>query len=110
MSDTVFINGRALIHKGSRGQAAATFPDVCNCPPPPTGGPVPTPLPNTVVAADVEGCAATVFVEGNPIAVETSYIARSTGNEIARATGGGVVTGTTQGKAYFVSHSMDVLV
>jgi hypothetical protein len=110
MGDTVFVNGRAVIHRGSAGKAVATFPDVCKCPPTPPAGPVPTPLPNTAVAADVTGCAGTVFVEGNPIAIESSYIGQSTGNEVSQPTGGGVVTSATRGKAYFVSYSMDVLV
>ena len=37
-------------------------------------------------------------------------MARSTGDEVARSTGGGIITHTTQGKAYFQAFSMDVMV
>jgi len=37
-------------------------------------------------------------------------VARSTGDEVARSTGGGIITHTTQGKAYFQAFSMDVMV
>ncbi len=107
MGDNVFVNGRAAVHKGSCGKSTA-FPDVCLCPPGPPAGPVPTPLTNTAVAADLAGGAASVLVEGNPVGTIKSYISKSTGNEVARSTGGGVVSGATQGKARFGSHSMNV--
>jgi uncharacterized Zn-binding protein involved in type VI secretion len=105
----VFINGRAAIYKGCKGQAVA-FPDVCLCPPGPPSGPIPVPLPNTVVAADLDGCAATVTIEGQPVAHLRSFFAKSTGNEVSRSTGGGVVSHATQGMAYFQTGSPDVLV
>jgi uncharacterized Zn-binding protein involved in type VI secretion len=109
MAAPVFINGRAAIHKDCVGQAVA-FPDVCLCPPGPPSGPIPIPLPNTVVAADLAGCAATVTIDGKPVAHLESYFAKSTGNEISRSTGGGVVSHATQGMAFFQSGSPDVLI
>jgi len=109
MADNVFINGRAAIHKGSTGKSIA-FPDVCLCPPSPPSGPIPTPLPNTAQAADLQGGAACVTIEGNPVAHAQSYIAKSTGNEVARSTGGGVITHQVQGKAYFQTFSMNVFI
>jgi hypothetical protein len=109
MGDTVFINLRAAVHKGSAGQSIA-FPDVCLCPPPPPAGPVPTPLPNTVMAADLTGGAPTVLIEGNPVGHQQSYFAKSTGNEVAKSTGGGVVTANVQGSAYWGSYSMNVTI
>jgi len=109
MADKVFINGRAAVHAGSIGKSIA-FPDVCLCPPGPPSGPVPTPLTNTAKAADLDGCAATVTIEGNRMAHAQSFVARSTGDEVARSTGGGIITHTTQGKAYFQTFSMDVMV
>jgi Domain of unknown function (DUF4150) len=109
MGDTVFVNGRAVVHKGSSGKAIA-FPDVCLCPPTPPAGPVPTPLPNNVQAMDLDGGASSVSVEGNPIGKKSSFFAKSTGNEVAQSTGGGVVSHVVQGKAYFQSYSMDVLI
>lgn len=110
MSDTVFANGMAVVHGGSSGKSMMAFPDVCLCPPSPPAGPVPTPLANTASAADLSGGATSVTVEGKPIAKKSSFIAKSTGDEAARSTGGGVVTHVVQGKAYFQSFSMDVLV
>jgi hypothetical protein len=109
MADNVFINGRAAIHSGSAGKSIA-FPDVCLCPPPPPSGPIPTPLPNTAQAMDLQGGATTVTIEGNPIAHAKSFIAKSTGNEVATSTGGGVITHVVQGMAYFQTFSMDVFI
>src|ERR1019366_8841901 len=109
MADNVFINGRAAFHKGSAGKSIA-FPDVCLCPPSPPAGPIPTPLPNTAQAMDLQGGATTVTIEGNPVAHAQSFIAQSTGNEVAQATGGGVVTHMVKGAAYFQTFSMDVFI
>jgi hypothetical protein len=108
VGDTVFVNGRAVVHKGSAGKSIA-FPDVCLCPPTPPAGPIPTPLPNTVQAMDLAGGASSVLTEGNPTGKQSSYFAKSTGNEVSRPTGGGVVTQAVQGKAYFQSYSADVM-
>jgi len=107
MGDKTFVNGMAAVHKGSAGQALA-FPDVCLCPPAPPAGPIPTPLPNAVKASDLDGGAATVLIEGNPAGKLSSFLKQSTGNEVARSTGGGVVSHTVQGKAHFVNGSPNV--
>jgi hypothetical protein len=109
VGDTVFINGRAAVHKGSAGKSIA-FPDVCLCPPTPPAGPIPTPLPNNVQAADMDGGASTVLIEGNPAGKQTSFFKQSTGNVVAQSTGGGVVTAMVQGKAYFQSFAMNVMI
>jgi len=109
MADKVFINGRAAVHAGSAGKSIA-FPDVCLCPPPPPSGPIPTPLPNTAQAMDLQGGAATVTIEGNPAGHAKSFIGKSTGNEVAQSTGGGVITHVVQGKAYFQTFSMNVFI
>jgi N-acetylmuramoyl-L-alanine amidase len=59
---------------------------------------------------DLQGGAATVTIEGNPMAHAKSYIARSTGNEVSQPTGGGVITHQTKGAAYFQTFSMNVFV
>jgi hypothetical protein len=109
MGDTVFINGRAAVHAGSAGKSIA-FPDVCLCPPTPPAGPIPTPLPNNVQAADLDGGASSVLVEGNPMGKQSSNFKKSTGNIVAQSTGGGVVTAQVQGKAYFQSFAMNVMI
>jgi hypothetical protein len=110
MGDSVFINGRAAVHKGSSGTCTAT-PDVCLCPPAPPAGPVPTPLVNMVVAADMDGGASTVQVEGNPVGTRQSFFSKSTGDEVAQTTGGGVLTAVVQGQAKFgFGYSRNVMI
>lgn len=109
MAGKVYINGREAIFKGGSGKSIA-FPDVCLCPPSPPTGPIPTPLMNTAQAADLQNGAATVTIEGKPVAHAMSFIARSTGNEVAQATGGGVITHMVQGAAYFQTYSRDVFI
>ncbi|HEY6476558.1 MAG TPA: PAAR-like domain-containing protein [Polyangia bacterium] len=109
MGDTVFINGRAAVHAGSAGKSIA-FPDVCLCPPTPPAGPIPTPLPNNVKAADLDAGASSVLIEGNPMGKQSSNFKQSTGNIVAQSTGGGVVTAQVQGKAYFQSFAMNVMI
>ena len=109
MGDTVFVNGRAVVHAGSSGKSIA-FPDVCLCPPTPPAGPIPTPLPNNIKAADLDGGASSVLVEGNPMGKKSSNFKLSSGNEVSRPTGGGVVTAGVQGKGYFASFAMNVMI
>lgn len=109
MGDSTFINGRAAVHQGSNGKATG-FPDVCFCPPAPPAGPVPTPLPNNVKAADLDGGATSVLIEGKPAGHARSFFRTSTGNQAAQSTGGGVVSAVVQGKAYFASFSPDVMI
>lgn len=105
----VYTNGRATIYKNGPGRATA-FPDVCLCPPPAPSGPVPTPLSNTVIAADLDNCAAHVTIAGNPVAHRDSHFKKSTGNEVSRPTGGGVVSHAVQGRAIFRSYSPNVFI
>ena len=109
MGDTVFVNGMAAVHAGSSGKSIA-FPDVCLCPPTPPAGPVPTPLPNNIKAADLDAGASSVLVEGNPMGKKSSNFKLSTGNEVSRPTGGGVVTHGVQGKGYFASFAVNVMI
>jgi hypothetical protein len=109
VADTVFINGRSAVHAGSSGQSMC-FPDVNLCPPTPPAGPIPTPLPNIAMAADLAAGATSVSIGGNPVAKKSSFFAKSTGNEVAQPTGGGVVSHMVQGLAYFTSYSMDVTI
>jgi hypothetical protein len=112
MADDVFINGRSAFHAGSAGKSMGAFPDACLCPPPPPGGPVPTPLPNNAVASDLTACAKSIGLQKNPGAHRKSYVAKSTGNEPADPKASGqaaIATHVIQGESYFQSHSMDVL-
>jgi hypothetical protein len=109
VADRVFINGRAAVHRTSAGKSTA-FPDVCLCPPTPPAGPVPAPLTNLVVAMDLGGGARSVTIEGNPMGKRSSFFQKSTGNEVARPTGGGVITMGVQGAAHFQTFSPNVLI
>lgn len=108
MGDTVYVNGRSALHKGSGGRSMAAFPDVCLCPPAPPAGPIPTPLPNNALVSDLEDGEPSVLIDENPAGTKKSYLSKSTGNEVAKQTGGGVVSHAVQGAAYFASYSFDV--
>lgn len=57
------------------------------------------------------GLLRSVLAKGNRIAAHAqSFVAKSTGNEVAQSTGGGILSATTQGKAYFQSFSMNVMI
>lgn len=104
MATTVGVNKLSVVHKGSGG-TVAFMPDVCLTPQP-SGPPVPIPYPNTAMSADADKCAKSVKCDGNPIAVQGSTFAQSTGDEAG--SNGGVVSGCTKGKAEFVAGSFDV--
>jgi hypothetical protein len=109
MGDTVFVNGKAVVHKGSSGKSAGCMvPQLC--PPSPPAGPVPTPLPNIASAADLDGAAKSVLTEDNPTGHADSFISKSMGDEpsLPAPTFAAVISHVKNGKAYYASHSMDV--
>jgi|SRR5271165_1097812 len=106
MSVTVGVNSLSVVHADSNGITTA-FPDVCKTPTP--GGPVPIPYPNIAKSSDTAQGSSTVKCDGNPICLENSNFAVSTGDEAGSA-GGGVVSNKIKGKAEFVNFSFDVKV
>ncbi|MFT3766876.1 MAG: DUF4150 domain-containing protein [Minicystis sp.] len=106
MPATVNCNMRTVVHAASNGVATA-FPDACQTPTP--GGPVPVPYPNVAMSTDTSMGSVQVKMDGNPIMLQNSVFAQSTGDEAGSA-GGGVVSGMIKGKAQFVSFSFDVMV
>lgn len=100
----VLINGRTAVHAGSDGTLATV--DVCwtrvgkNT--------VPIPYTNIARSADAAKTAATVFINGHPVCHKNSIFAKSTGDE--PGTGGGLRSGTTRGKAEFVTASPNVFI
>lgn len=104
MATKVGANQRTVVHKDSGG-TVSFMPDVCKTPQP-SGPPVPIPYPNTAVSADADKGAKSVLVDGNPILVQGSCFAQSTGDEAGSA--GGVTSGKTKGAAEFVGYSFDV--
>jgi hypothetical protein len=104
MPTTVGVNKLSIVHKDSGG-TVNFMPDVCKTPAPP-GPPVPIPYPNVAMSADADKAAKTVTCDGNPICVQGSVFAKSTGDEAGSV--GGVVSGCTKGKAEFLVCSFDV--
>jgi hypothetical protein len=106
MPTTVGVNKLSIVHKDSGG-TVSFMPDVCKTPAPP-GPPVPIPYPNVAMSKDVDKAAKSVTCDGNPICIQGSVFATSTGDEAGSA--GGVVSGCTKGKAEFIVGSFDVMV
>ncbi len=104
MGVTVGVNNMSVVHADSTGISTAT-PDTCLTPAPPAP-PVPTPYPNIAKSSDTASGTTKVKCDGNPVCVEDSNFSTSTGDEPGSV--GGVVSGTTKGKAEFVNHSFDV--
>jgi hypothetical protein len=110
MSNNVFANDLEIACKAADGMSNAAFPDPCFTPPPPNGGWVLVPYPNTAFAKDLANGSTSVFISGLQVAKkDVSFIQTSTGNEPA-AGPMGKKTGVKKGKAYFTSWSMDVKV
>ena len=103
MPSKVNVNNLTVVHATSSGVAPA-FPDVCLMPSP--SGPIPIPYPNIAQSSDTAMGSKTVTIEGNPVMLEGSNFATSTGDEAGSA--GGVASATTKGKAEFVNFSFDV--
>ena len=112
MANEVYANNFEISCKAANGKSVAAFPDVCLSPPSPPAGPVPIPYPNTGFASDATQGSKTVSISGKEVMLkDQSYFKKSTGDEAAtRGLGMGVLTHTIQGKVYFISWSMDVMV
>jgi Domain of unknown function (DUF4150) len=105
MAVTVGVNSLSVVHAASGGVTLA-FPDVCKTPTP--AGPVPIPYPNVALSSDSAQTSKQVTCDGNPICLQDSSFAVSSGDEAGSATG--VASGTIKGKAEFVLYSFDVKV
>lgn len=105
MPVTVGVNSLSVVHAASGGVTIA-FPDVCKTPTP--AGPVPIPYPNVAMSSDTAQPSKQVKCDGNPICLQDSNFAVSTGDEAGSATG--VASGKIKGKAEFVLYSFDVKV
>ncbi len=105
MPATVNVNMRTVVHASSSGICMG-FPDVCKTPAPPAPF-VPIPYPNIAQSSDTAQGSSTVKCDGNPIMLQGSNFATSTGDEAGSA-GGGMVSNTIKGKAEFQMFSFDV--
>ncbi len=108
MAITVSANGKSVVTKGSDGTAMATIPDVCQTPFPPPVGPLPIPYPNIAESKDLTAGSTMTKFDGNSVAILGSFISKSTGDEPGVL--GGIISGTIQGKAFFLGFSPDVKV
>ncbi len=110
MGNEVYANGREISCKSADSRSICAFPDVCLSPPSPPAGPIPIPYPNTAFASDTTEGSKTVKISGQEVMLkDRSYFKKSTGDEAAtQSLGMGVVSHKIQGKAYFVSWSMNV--
>jgi hypothetical protein len=104
---TTFANGRSIAHKGDGGSQTSPAPDVCKTPSP--GGPVPVPYVNMAQNSALDAGSSTVKIEGNPIALKSSNLSTSSGDEGGTA-GGGIVSSKTKGKLTWAVASTDVKV
>ncbi|WNZ61751.1 DUF4150 domain-containing protein [Myxococcus sp. MxC21-1] len=92
---------RTPVTQGSAGVAAATLPNVCKMPGPPTPF-VPTPLPNIGNSGDSpEGYSKTVTINGHSVAIAGASFG-SKGDLASKGTGGGLVSSNTHGPTKFI--------
>ena len=111
MANDVFANNREISCKSGAGITTFEFPDVCFTPPqtPATPPGVPIPYPNTARSSDTTDGSRNVIVSGKEIMLkDISCLKTSVGDEAGCAPKKGIITGTTKGKAYFISWSMNV--
>ena len=87
MPVTVGVNFMSVVHKASGG-VTVVFPDVCKTPTP--AGPVPVPYVNVAMSINLSEGSTTVKIMGFPVALASSSIAMSSGDEAGTA--GGVIS------------------
>lgn len=102
---TVFANGRSILHAGDGLQHASAVPDVCKTPSP--GGPVPVPYVNVASDGDLAKGTKRVKIGGKSVALASSHLSTSVGDEPGTA-GGGLASSKTKGKMTWGSASADV--
>jgi uncharacterized Zn-binding protein involved in type VI secretion len=102
----VFANGRSILHKGDGQTHTSAAPDVCKVPTP--GGPVPTPFVNSAQDSMLGKGSKSVTIEGNPVALTSSELSTSSGDE--PGTAGGLISSKFKGKLSWGSGSVDVKV
>ena len=100
-----YANKLTVTHKGDGQVFNALAPDVCKTPSP--GGPVPIPYPNVAMSSDLADGSKNVKIEMNPVALESSNLKVSTGNEGGSA-GGGIISSKIKGKLKWLAWSADV--
>lgn len=107
MTSKVFANSRTITHQGDGLTQVAAPPDVCNTPSP-GGPPVPVPYVNSAQDAQLVNGSKRTTIGGHPIALESSSIAISSGDE--PGTAGGIISAKFKGKLTWATSSPDVRV
>lgn len=101
----VFANGRSIVHAGDGGTNTCAAPDLCKTPSP--AGPVPVPYVNVAKDSDLTEGSRSVTIDGSPVALKSSKLSTSTGDEAGTA-GGGLISSKTKGKMTWGTFSLDV--
>jgi uncharacterized Zn-binding protein involved in type VI secretion len=105
MTTKVFANSRTITHQGDGLTQVAAPPDVCNTPSP--GGPlIPVPYVNSAQDAQLVNGSKRTTIGGHPIALESSSIAISSGDE--PGTAGGIISAKFKGKLTWATSSPNV--
>jgi hypothetical protein len=101
---SVYANGRSIVHKGDNKTQTCPIPDVCKTPSP--AGPVPIPYVNVAMDSDLDKGTKKVKIEDNSVALKSSNLKTSSGDE--PGTAGGVVSSKNKGKLTWAVASNDV--
>lgn len=101
---TVYANSLSIIHQGDGKTHTCPIPDVCKTPSP--AGPVPIPYVNVAMSINLSDGSTTVKILGFPVALESSSIAMSSGDEAGTA--GGVISSKNMGKLSWSTSSPNV--
>ncbi len=105
---SVSVNDLTVVHKNSGGKALATIPDICKTPFPPPVGTIPLPYPNIAESKDLKNGSILTQIDGQSVALAGSSIATSRGDEIGIL--GGIISGCTNGEAFFIKWSQNVTI
>jgi uncharacterized Zn-binding protein involved in type VI secretion len=101
---TVYANGLSIVHQGDGKTHTCPIPDVCKTPAP--SGTVPIPYVNVAMSSNLSEGSSTVKIQGSPVALESSSVSLSSGDEAGSA--GGVISGKTMGKLSWSTSSPNV--
>lgn len=101
---TVYANMLSIVHQGDGKTHTCPIPDVCKTPTP--GGPVPIPYVNIAMSINLQQGSTTVKVMGFPVALESSNVPFSSGDEAGTA--GGVISSKNMGKMSWSTSSPTV--
>lgn len=104
MAQTVFVNGRGMVHKASGG-TSMVFPNACKTPTPP--GPLaPFPYPSIGQSKKASKGPKKVKIDGQMPMVKGAVYESTDGDK--PGSGGGVMSGCNGGEAEFMTYSSNV--